>query len=49
MLDLFTQSKNIILQAGEMLKTAFYQEKNISTKSNQYDLVTDTDKAIEAF
>jgi len=47
--DLFQQAKEIVLEAGIMLLNAFSEEKKVSTKSIHYDLVTETDKGIEAF
>jgi len=41
--------ESIVLKAGDMLEKAFYQNKNIYTKSTNYDLITDTDKSIELF
>ena len=34
---------------GDMIKEAFHKPKNIDTKSSEADLVTETDKAVEAY
>lgn len=47
--NLYNHAYQIILEAGEKLKLAFFSEKKISQKSNAYDLVTETDKAIEQY
>lgn len=45
----FDNIKQIIEEAGEVLRKAFYQSKVVSTKSNSTDLVTETDKKIERY
>ncbi len=49
MSDLYKKAENIVREAGDILLKAFYTDKQVSTKSNQMDLVTETDREIERF
>ena len=40
---------SVIKDAGKILEKAFYKKKSVFSKTNQNDLVTDTDKEIEIF
>lgn len=49
MVNIYNQTYQVIIEAGNKLRAAFYSPKKITEKSNAYDLVTETDKEIEAF
>ncbi|XP_078040019.1 uncharacterized protein LOC144471638 [Augochlora pura] len=43
----FEFAKELTLKAGELFKCGFESEKNVKTKKNEWDLVTEYDKKIE--
>ena len=47
--DLSTYAKDLILEAGELIRASFPRTLDITTKSNPNDLVTNMDKEIEQF
>lgn len=45
--EFFSIAVDVAKKAGQMIKDAFLQDKNINTKTNPADLVTATDQAVE--
>ncbi len=46
---IFANAKAWILEAGEMIKDSLHDERKISTKADDKDLVTEMDQTIEAY
>ena len=43
----FEVAQKLIDQAGEVIREAIEQKKNVTEKNSMFDLVTETDKAVE--
>ena len=43
----FEVAQKLIDQAGQVIREAIEQEKNVVEKNSIFDLVTETDKAVE--
>ena len=40
-------AQKLVDQAGEVIREAIEQKKNVTEKNSMFDLVTETDKAVE--
>ena len=47
--ELFVFMKQTAFICGEMVKEAFHKPKTVDIKTNEADLVTETDKAVEDY
>jgi len=45
--EAFAFARKLALENGEIVKNAFHKPKNVDTKSNPSDLVTETDRLVE--
>ena len=43
----FEVAQKLIDQAGQVIREAIEQKKNVAEKNSMFDLVTETDKAVE--
>ena len=43
----FEVAQKLVDQAGEVIREAIEQKKNVTEKNSMFDLVTETDKAVE--
>ena len=43
----FEVAQKLVDQAGEVIREAIEQKKNVMEKNSMFDLVTETDKAVE--
>ena len=43
----FEVAMKLVEQGGQVVSTAIQQKKNVAEKNSMFDLVTETDKAVE--